>query len=273
MWHLAQILAIVGFVLAIGLELAWGAHRGAIGYSWRTSVVNALIGVGSLGFGAITVLQGFAVHRWLDRHALVTLPRDRVLTWVAVVIATDLAFYWSHRAMHRVNLLWTAHAVHHHSEEFNLLAALRIGWTSVYVSWIFYLPLALVGMTLPMTLAARAASSLYQFPQHTRWIGRLGWLEHVVVTPSHHRVHHGKDAGYVDRNFGGIFICWDQLFGTFAREDREPAYGVTPSAATLGPIAAQLVEWRRLFGLWQRTGWRARWRVALAAPEWEPRGG
>lgn len=266
-------LAVAGVVVAIAIELAWGARAGRLGYTLSDSIDSVVIGAIAFGLGTIMVLQGVAIHRFLDGYAVVTLPTDAVATWVFVMVATDLGFYVSHRAMHRVNLLWTVHAVHHQSEQYNLLVALRIGWGSVFVSWIFYLPLALVGVTLPMTVAARGLSSLYQFVLHTRWVGRLGGLERVLVTPSHHRVHHGRDAAYLDRNYGGILIVWDRWFGTFAAEGAEPRYGTVRPLARRDPLWANLVEWVRLARLTARV---PRWRDKLALwfhpPGWAPRG-
>jgi sterol desaturase/sphingolipid hydroxylase (fatty acid hydroxylase superfamily) len=271
---IANLIAIAVFTVLIAVELWTGRMRGRLGYALGDSIASVMIGLGSIAFGAVTVLQGFAVHRALDAHALVTFDRASAWTWVVVTIAVDLAFYASHRAMHRMNLLWTVHAVHHQSEQLNLLVALRIGWFSVYASWIFYLPLALLGVSLEMTLVARGASSLYQFWLHTQHVGKLGWLEYVLVTPSHHRVHHATNAGYLDKNYGGIFIVWDRLFGTFAEEREAPVYGTARPLRSHNPIWANLVEWVRLV---RTTVHAKRWRDKLQLwwrpPEWQPRTG
>ena len=200
-----------------------------------------------------------------------TLPTDSPWTWALAIVACDLVFYVSHRAMHRFNLLWTVHAVHHQSEQYNLLVGVRVAWASVYLSWVFYLPLALVGITLPMTLAARGVGAAYQFVLHTRAVGRLGPLEWVMMTPSHHRVHHGTDAGYVDRNFAAMFIVWDRWFGTFTPETTEPRYGTIPRFASTNPVWANLVEWVRLVRLSARLpGGRAKLAVWFRRPSWTP---
>lgn len=272
MLGLANLIAIAAFALLIAVELWLGRRRGALGYTVGDSVANAVIGAGSIAFGTVTVLQGFAVHRALDAHAFVVLDPGRIWTWVLVTLLVDLAFYASHRAMHRINLLWTVHAVHHQSEQLNLLVALRIGWFSVYASWIFYLPLAFAGVTLEMTLVSRAASSLYQFWLHTQHVGKLGVLEYVFVTPSQHRVHHATNAHYLDKNYGGIFSVWDRLFGTFAEEREAPVYGTTRPLGSHNPLWANIVEWVRLV----KTALRApRWvdkvQLWLRPPEWQPR--
>ncbi len=264
-----QLVAFAACALAIGLELGYGAWRRQLGYGWRDSIANVVMFAGSVLFGLVLTLQGVAVHQWLDGHALVALPSHPVLRWLVVFIAVDLAFYWGHRAMHRTNLWWAVHAVHHDSTDFNLLVAIRIGWFSVYLSWVFYLPLALVGVSFEATLVARAVSALYQFPQHTRWIPKLGWLEWIVVTPSHHRVHHGHDAAYLDRNFGGMLILWDRLFGTFAEERTAPRF--RPDAPTPGVVWSNLVEWSRLGHLMRRARGLDRLTAPFRPPSWEPR--
>ena len=277
MSDLAQAIAIAAFTVLIGVE--WYVERvraGRLGrrtgYPFHDSITNLSIGLGSVLFGGIAVLQGVTVHRFLDEHAaLVTLPGDSVGVWIGVTIAVDLCFYWSHRAMHRVSFLWTVHAPHHQSDQFNLLVALRIAWFSVFFSWIFYAPLALLGVTLGVTLLARGISSLYQFLLHTRLVGKLGVLEYVFNTPSHHRVHHGKDARYLDRNYGGILIIWDRMFGTFAAEDEEPTYGTRRPFDSFDPVWSNAIEWVRLARMTRATR-RVRDKVQLwlRPPEWRP---
>jgi alkylglycerol monooxygenase len=269
---IANLVAIAAFVVLTAGELAYARARGLVTHSVADSIANVLIGIGSVAFGLITVLQGFAVHHYLDQRAVLTLDDHSVAAWIAITIVVDLAFYASHRAMHRMNLFWTVHAVHHQSEQMNLLVALRIGWGSVYVSWLFYLPLALIGVTLEMTLIARGISSLYQFWLHTRLVGSLGRLDWVLVTPSHHRVHHGTNAQYLDKNYGGIFIVWDRLFGTFAAEDEPPVYGTTRPLRSHNPLWANVVEWVRLVRasvraprLWDKV------QLWFRGPEWQPR--
>ena len=167
-----------------------------------------------------------------------------------------------------MNAGWASHVVHHQSEEYNLTVALR--QSALPVSWVFYLPLALVGFPPPMFLAVSAFDTLYQFWIHTRLVPRLGPLEWLLNTPSHHRVHHGRNPRYIDKNHGGTLIVWDRIFGTFAAEDEEPVYGITRPFASFNPVWANLHYWvemwevarraarplDRLRVLWQRPGWR-----------------
>ncbi len=182
----------------------------------------------------------------------------------------DFLYYWFHRWSHEVSAGWAAHVVHHQSEEYNLTVALRQGALQPAFSWVFYLPLALLGFPPAMFLAVSSFNTLYQFWIHTRLIGRLGPLEWVLNTPSHHRVHHARNPKYIDRNHGGTLIVWDRLFGTFARERDEPVYGITKPLASWNPVWANLHQWSEMWDvarrakrpldkvrvLWKRPGWR-----------------
>lgn len=269
MWELAQALAIGAFTVAIALE--WYVGRR---YPFHDAVTNLSLGLGSVIFAAVMVLQGVTVHAWLDEHAvIVALPLDTVWAWIAITIAVDLCFYWSHRAMHRVNVLWAVHAPHHQSDQLNFLVALRIGWASVYLSWIFYLPLALFGVTIGAVLLARAISSLYQFLLHTELVGTLGPLEWIFNTPSHHRVHHAVNPRYLDRNHGGILIVWDRLFGTFAAEAPAdpPVYGTVRPFASCSPLWSNAIEWVRLARMTRAARrWRDKLQLWLRPPAWRP---
>jgi alkylglycerol monooxygenase len=266
-----QLVATAAGIALIVIEFLWGRHRGRHGFPLADSVCNSVIAVSTIGFGTIMVLQGVDVHAALDRHSLLYLPTDRWWTWVIAIVACDLCFYVSHVAMHRFNVLWTVHAVHHQSSSYNLLVGVRVAWASVYLSWVFYLPLAFVGITLPMTLAARAVGAVYQFVLHTRWVGNLGPLSWVLMTPSHHRVHHGTDPEYLDRNYAAIFIVWDRWFGTFTPEGREPRYGTVPAFTSTNPVWANLAEWVRVVRLsWAAPGWREKLAVWFRRPSWTP---
>ncbi len=158
----------------------------------------------------------FAGYAWLfAAHRLFDVPMDAAWAWAACFVGQDFLYYWFHRWSHEVGAGWAAHVVHHQSEEYNLTVALRQGALQPAFSWVFYLPLAVLGFPPAMFLAVSSFNTLYQFWIHTRLIGRLGPLEWVLNTPSHHRVHHGRNPRYIDRNHGGTLIVWDRLFGTF----------------------------------------------------------
>ncbi|MBX2847207.1 MAG: sterol desaturase family protein, partial [Acidiferrobacterales bacterium] len=198
-------------------------------------------------------------------------PGSAWYVWVFTFIAYDLCYYWNHRVGHEVNVFWASHVVHHSSEEYNLTTALRQTGTGM-LSAIFYLPLALLGIDPLIVITVGALNLTYQFWVHTRHIGKLGWFEWFFVTPSNHRAHHAQNSIYIDKNYGGVFILWDRLFGTFQEElDSEPViFGITGAVKSWNPlwinaqVYAQLWHdawhtdnwWHKLTVWFRRTGWR-----------------
>ncbi len=265
------ILAFPLYVLLMLLELAYERVSGR--HTWRladsaTSINTAVLRV--LLEGPLRLLL-IIPYAWLYEHArLWTLDPTQPWVWVLGFVAVDLCFYWAHRSLHRYNLLWGAHQPHHSSEDFNLSTALRKGAFQTAFDWPFYLPLALLGLPLPLFLLLLGIQLAYQFWIHTQHIERMGWLEKLIVTPSHHRVHHGQNDCYIDKNHGGVFIVWDKLFGTFAEEVEPVRYGVTTPVRTFDAIALQFSWWRLLWAdavathswweklrlWWMPTGWR-----------------
>jgi len=275
--YLALIPAAYGLLIGLEFLLCWLAARrghGPLGYSVAGTVTNLSCGIGSQIFAAIGTLQGVFVYQWVaTRHALLRPWPTTFAQWLLGLLLVDLCWYFSHRASHRVRLLWTIHSVHHQSEEFNLTVALRVGWLSGVFAWPFFLPLALLGVPLLSYLALRTLHDLIQFVQHTRCIGRLGALEWVFNTPSHHRVHHGCEAPYLNKNYAGIFIVWDRLFGTFQQEEEEPTYGSVTPLRTPNPLWVNLAEWLHTAQLVvAATRWRDKLWVLLMPPEWCPHG-
>ncbi len=244
-------LAIPVFFLLIGLEI-WIERRERRLDSGRTlyrlndtindlacGTIQQLAGV----FGKTVLFAGYILI--FERFRLATLDTGNWAHWAVAFLGIDFFYYWFHRASHEVNFLWAAHIVHHQSEEYNLSVALRQSAVQQFLGAPFYWPLALLGVPPMMFLALDAFDTLYQFWIHTRTIGRLGFLDAVLNTPSNHRVHHGSNAKYIDRNHGGVLIVWDRLFGTFQREEEEPAYGVTRPLANWNPLWANVQYCRR----------------------------
>lgn len=230
-----------------------------------TGVLQQLVGL----LGAVWIV---GVYFWIHgRFALLELPADSVAVWIAAFLLVDLAYYWYHRSAHEVNFLWASHVAHHQSEEYNLSVALRQGAFQPLFSCVFYWPLALLGIPPTVFVVCAALDTLYQFWIHTRTIDRLGPLEAVLMTPSHHRVHHGRNPRYIDRNHGGFLIVWDKLFGTFEPEGEPVVYGITTPLASWNPVWANLHYWVELFGLARRTRrWRDKAAVFLRRPGWHP---
>lgn len=259
------------YILLMLLELAYERYAGRPTYRLAdasTSINTAVLRVLLEGPLRLLLILPYA---WLYEHArLFDWDTQSPWLWLGGFIAVDFCFYWAHRSLHRYNLLWGAHQPHHSSEDFNLSTALRKGAFQTAFDWPFYLPLALLGVPLPVFLLLLGLQLTYQFWIHTQHVGRLGWLEQVLITPSHHRVHHGQNDCYIDKNHGGVFIFWDKLFGTYT-EEREPVrYGVTTPVSTFDPIRLQFSWWRLLWAdalathswwdklrlWWMPTGWR-----------------
>lgn len=266
------ILAVPFFVLAILVEVLLSHRKKLRTYRLHDSIANLGCGVGSQAFAAVTGAFGLYVYHQLQSHVgLLTISESSVLAWVALLLIDDFCYYLYHRGSHRVNVLWATHAVHHQSEEYNLAVALRQSWFTGLTSFVFYLPLALLGFPLAMFLTMRTINTLYQFWIHTRPIGKLGVLEWFLNTPSHHRVHHGVDPRYIDRNHAGMFIIWDRLLGTFEPEDTEPVYGTVKPLASFNPLWANFAEFARLWEMSvATTRLRDKLKLWFAPPEWRP---
>jgi alkylglycerol monooxygenase len=180
-------------------------------------------------------------------------------------------YYWLHRAGHEVHLLWAAHVPHHSSEDYNLSTALRQSSSGFLFGWIFYLPMALLGIPIKVFIVVGLIDLLYQFWVHTELVGRLGWLDRVFVTPSNHRVHHGQNDYCIDKNYGGMLIVWDRLFGTFADErvGEKIIYGVRKPLRSWNPLWANWMTYQDLCrAAWQAPGWRQKCMVIFAGPGW-----
>ncbi|WP_066014523.1 sterol desaturase family protein [Endozoicomonas atrinae] len=232
--------------------------------SLSTGMLNVTTGV-IFKLGIYTLIYHYAALFSLDGNAL--------WVWALGFVLQDFFYYWNHRKGHEINLLWAAHSVHHQSEEYNLTTALRQTSTGFLFSWVFYVPMAILGIPPHVFLTVSLINLLYQYWVHTRHIPKLGWFELFFVTPSNHRVHHAKNRKYLDKNYGGVFIIWDRLFGTFIEEDEsyEPIrYGTLKPLRSWNPVWANLhlytemfrdavktKSWKDKLTLWfRRTGYR-----------------
>ena len=268
---MSLIRAAIPFVLIlVSLELLFGAvrkrtvHRlpdslADLGCAVMSQVLGLTVTAVTIGGYALTV-DALAPYR----SEVAAGPA----AWVIVFLLVDLGQYLVHRLSHRVSLLWACHAVHHSSEEFNYAVGLRNSSFHGLLIWVFFLPLAAAGVPWRMVAACYGLNVLYQFWLHTRLIGRLGPLEAVLNTPSHHRVHHGTDARYLDRNFGGVLIVWDRMFGTFSREEEEPRYGILTPLGSWNPVWANFQGLALIAAAWKRApNWQGRLRVVFGPPE------
>ncbi len=265
-------LSIPLFFLLIGVELAWSAWSGRKVYRFNDFIANLGCGIGSQVVGAFTKTMVFAVYLYLYDHWRLFTLETSVLTWILTFLLVDVLYYWFHRLSHEVNFLWAAHIVHHQSEEYNLSVALRQSWWQGLFSFWFYAPIALLGVHPLTILTVGAFVTLYQFWIHTKALDKLGPLEWVFNTPSHHRVHHGSDPKYIDRNHAGTLIIWDKLFGTYQPEEEEPIYGITTPLRTWDPMRANFHYWGELLALAKQSStFRDKVLVYLKPPGWRPK--
>jgi alkylglycerol monooxygenase len=241
-------LSIPVFFILIGIELAYDFYKKLKYYRFNDSISNLSQGIGSQITGLFMKTALFFGYKYIFEHwRLFDIP-DTIWTWIILFIGVDFFYYWFHRMSHQVNALWAAHIVHHQSEEYNLTVALRQSWFQSWFSWVFYLPLALIGFDPLMFVTLSAFNTLYQFWIHTRAIKSMGVLEYILNTPSHHRVHHGSNPKYIDKNHAGTLIIWDRLFGTFQQEEEDVYYGITTPLASWNPVWANVHYW---IELWQ----------------------
>ncbi|HEY0673768.1 MAG TPA: sterol desaturase family protein, partial [Longimicrobiales bacterium] len=260
------------FFLLLGLELAYSARAGRGLHRLNDSVADLSLGVLSQISGVFTKLFSIGIYIWLENHWALGKWDNAAVNWVVAFILVDFCYYWSHRLSHHINILWAGHVVHHSSEEYNLAVALRQSSLHGLMTWIFYAPLALIGIPWQMYVSTYALNLVYQFWIHTQAVGRLSkWMEFVMNTPSHHRVHHGINPRYLDRNHGGVFIIWDRIFGTFEPEREAVVYGITQPLRSWNPLWANVhVYWdiARSFG--RMGSWSERWNLLFGPPGRQP---
>lgn len=267
-------LSIPAFFLLMGVELLVSRLSGRRLYRLNDAIADLSLGILQQVVGIFSTGALALAYVWLWReHRLLDVSSSSPLAWIAILVGVDFCYYWFHRASHRVNLAWATHAPHHSSEDYNLAVALRQGPLQPFASTWFYLPLAWLGFPPEMFATTAAINTIYQFWIHTELVGKLGPLEWVLNTPSHHRVHHGCTGKYLDRNHAGMLIVWDRLFGTFQPEEEPPTYGTTKALASFSPIWASVAPVVEIARVGLRSERRLDlFKVWLMPPEWRPRG-
>jgi len=240
-----MLLVPAGLVLAATLEGLYVSFR-AGGYDWKAYFAS----LGDLALriviGALPLGLAAGSLQWVWEHRLHTMPLAQAWPWVVLFFGQDFCYYWMHRADHRVRWMWATHSVHHSPNTLNLSAAYRLGWTArLSIAPVFFAPLVLLGFPPLLVGAALAANLFYQFWLHAPWLPRLGPLEWILNTPTHHSVHHASNPEYLDKNFGGVLIVFDRMFGTFAAKRSGIAirYGLVEPLRSNNPIAIVLHEW------------------------------
>ncbi|MFO1480298.1 MAG: sterol desaturase family protein [Turneriella sp.] len=272
-------LAVPVFFISIAIEVVLSLVMKKKVYRFNDSVsdlsagmLQELVGVFTkiLLFGVYIIVFDWA-HKPAGADAAVSygIPVN-IWTWIVVFLLVDLIYYVFHRNSHNIAVIWGSHEAHHSSQEYNLSVALRQGAFQRLFSFPYYLPMALVGFSPLQFMVCSQINTLYQFFIHTRLVGKLGFLEHFMNTPSHHRVHHGVNPKYIDKNHAGVLIIWDKLFGTFQAEEEEPHYGTVKPLTTLNPVWAQLHYFWHLVQMSVRARGLDKLRVWVKGPGWKP---
>jgi alkylglycerol monooxygenase len=261
------------FFLLIGVELLVTRIQRVSYYRFNDAITNLSCGIGSQVSGIFLKVLTIGVYIAIYEYSPLKgkIPYNYVVM-IVLLIAVDFFYYWFHRLAHEVSVMWGSHVVHHQSEEYNLSVALRQAWVQGAFSWVFYLPLAFIGFEPKMFITIASIQTLYQFWIHTKVIGRMpAWFEYVFNSPSHHRVHHGVNPKYIDKNHAGTLIIWDRMFGTFQEEEEEVVYGITTQPKSWNPLWLNVEYW---FGLAKDTAKVKRpadaIRMMTSAPGWKP---
>lgn len=268
------VLATPVFFLLIGLEFAWGRWRGRNTYRLNDAVNSISLGMLSQVSAVLTRLFRVgiytAVFGWVSvwhNDAFWTSP----LGWLLALVFYDFCYYWLHRAGHEMAVFWAAHVVHHQSQDYNLSTALRQTSSGALLGWIFYLPMAIAGVPPLVFGVVALIDLLYQFWVHTEHVGKLGWFDRWFCSPSNHRVHHAVNDNYLDRNYGGILIVWDRMFGSFREEDEKCVYGTRAPLESWDPLWSNFeVYWALAKDSWHARSWGDKLRVWLKPPGWRP---
>ena len=235
-------LAIPAFILLMVMEAIADALMRRELYEPKDTAASLTMGIGNVVVGLVSKGMVFALFTWVHKFAALQIGYQW-WAWVLAFFADDFSYYWFHRTSHECRFFWASHVVHHSSQHYNLSTALRQTWTGGFFGFVFWLWMPLVGFQPIMIFTMQAVSLLYQFWVHTEFVQRLGLLELVMNTPSHHRVHHATNSQYIDRNHAGILIIWDRMFGSFEPEDEHCTYGLTTNINTFNPLRIAFHEW------------------------------
>ena len=270
-------LAIPVFFLLIIVEYIYGRFVGKNTYRLNDTVTSITIGMISrfptmLNLGAQSVIFLF-ISNYLTKNGLALLSVKNPFTWIIAFLLYDLSYYWMHRMHHEIKILWATHSVHHHGEDFNLATALRQTSTGWLWKWIFYMPMIMLGVPGEVFVTVAGVNLVYQFWVHTKHIGHLGVLEKIFITPMNHGIHHAKNKEYIDANYGGVFIIWDRMFGTYIpeRSDIKPLYGTATPLSSWNPIWANFQVFSIMVKDTIKTkSWKDKIKVWFAKTYWRP---
>ncbi len=271
-----NILVVPILISLVLIELIISRVMGRSVYNFQDSITSINIGIMSQFINATgAVISAFMYATIEMKYGTFEWDLTNPLTWIFALLTYDFLYYWVHRTGHEVNMFWASHITHHSSDEFNLSTALRQASTGFYFKWVFYIPLAVLGIPVRVFIVVGLIDLLYQVWVHTRLVGRLGWIEYILVTPSNHRVHHGKNDYCIDKNYGGMLCVWDRIFGTYAdeREEEPIVYGLKKKLDSWNPVWSNLHYWASMFKKAQlQDNWRKKIMCFFAPPAWSPNG-
>lgn len=256
---------VVFAVLEVGIDFVCHNQR-----NYRDTITNVVI---SLIYGISNTVFGYGIAFggmvFFSQFSPIHL-RVNISTMILAVAIADFLYYWEHRVEHRIRLFWAYHNVHHSSTDYNLTVASRLSWVETCFLWIFYIPMALLGFEPLQILIAVQISALYQTWIHTKKIEHLGILEKILNTPALHRVHHASNPRYIDKNFGGIVIIWDRLFGTYQPETETPVYGLIHNINTYNPVQINAIEYQRIGRyIFKSKSIKEIWKSVFGSPKWK----
>jgi sterol desaturase/sphingolipid hydroxylase (fatty acid hydroxylase superfamily) len=266
--------AIPIFLLMIVMELGWGLFKGNNTYRVNDSINSLSMGLLSTVTKFVFLNIGALVFTKISQeYAIWAFDINAIGHWLLAILLYDFLYYWFHRISHERQFFWGSHVVHHQSEDYNLSTALRQTSTSFLTTWVFYIPCFFLGMPISMFVSIASAHLIYQFWVHSQHIPKLGVFEWLMVSPSNHRVHHAQNADYIDKNYGGLLIIWDRLFGTYKAEDekQQAIYGIRVPLQSWNPIWANLhIFAGMLRDIWHTNRWSDKFRVLWSKTGWHP---
>ena len=260
-------------VVCAFIEGVWLQRQHPNGYDWKESLASLGVALGQPLFNVLSRGLALGVFSWVWEYRLFTIPLDTLWGIALLFAAMEFAYYWEHRAAHTVRWFWASHRVHHSPNHMMLANAYRLGWTAnISGTFVFFVPLVLLGFH-PLAVASMfALNLLYQFWLHTELVPRLGWFDRVFNSPSNHRVHHASNREYLDCNFGGVTMLFDHLFGTYRPETTPCRYGLTTPEYSYNPLRIVFSEWLQIGrDLYHARHWRERLAYLFASPAWQPK--
>ena len=267
--------AVPFFLVALLIELAYGIAINKNTYRLNDAISNLFMGTLRTANKLIIIgAAGYVFYLAETNFAIWRMDINSWFTWIFAFVIYDFFYYWFHRISHERQIFWASHVAHHQSEDYNLSTALRQTGTGAFVSWVFYIPMFLIGIPSYVFISVASLNLIYQFWVHSEHIPKLGWFENYFVTASNHRVHHAQNEQYIDKNYGGVFIIWDRMFGTHKIEDEnEPCiYGIRGTLNTFNPIWANLHVYIKIIKeMWSSQDWKDKLYAPFARTGWSPK--